>query len=517
MAFKEGKSGDERMTAPDAPARRFGLSNAATAGLLLIVTLAARVAVLGNPVVGFDEQFYLLVVDRMLHGALPYVDIFDRKPIGLFLIYAAARLFGGEGFVQYKLLAALFVAATAFGIYWTARRHVDWFGAAFAAILYILWLNFMEGEGGQAPVFYNTFMIAAGALLLTAVPRSGGLIAKGCAALLLVGLALQVKYSALLEGVYFGCAFLLLARRHGLSWGRTAQFAAAMVALALLPTAFVALYYWGTGHWQPFVFANFISVFGQTKGNFVREITGLAIFVGLFLPLLIVGLIGPRTRATAPGATERRYLHGWLATAIFSVVVYWRFDAPHYALPILVPACVLLASALMVRRRVAIGLALTALVAGQIVLAVTVAAKGGDREARAVAALAMPKGRCIFVYNAYPALYMLTHSCLPSRWAFPGHLNTADENNPRALGGDAQAITRTILANKPDVIVDTYPVYKHGNPAAHALVLQAIRERYELAGCVVTTGRVRLVYRLRGDGGPRALDRCPASFRPKIE
>ncbi len=494
----------------------FALSNAATAGLILIVTLAARIATLGNPVLGFDEQFYLLVGDRMLHGALPYVDIFDRKPIGLFLIYAAARLLGGEGFVQYKLLAGLCVAATAYGIYWTARRHVDWFGATFAAILYIAWLNFMEGEGGQAPVFYNGLMIAGGALLLSAVPRAEGLIAKGAAALLLVGLALQVKYSVLLEGVYFGCAFLLLARRHGVSWGGTALFATAMVALALLPTALVALYYWSIGQWQPFVFANFISVFGQTKGSFAREIIGLATFVGLFLPLLIVALIGPRAPATAPGALERRYLLGWLASAIFSVLVYWRFDAPHYALPILVPTCVLLASALAARRRVAIGLAVTALVAGQIVLAISVAAKGGEREARAVAALAMPTARCIFVYNGYPALYMLTQSCLPSRWAFPGHLNTADENNPRALGGDPQAITRAIVAANPDAIVDTYPVYKFGNVAAHALVMEAIHQRYELAGCVATRGRVRLVYRLRGDKGPRAPDSCPADLRAKI-
>lgn len=496
--------------------RPVALGNAATAGLLLLVTLAARYATLGNPVLGFDEQFYLLVGDRMLHGALPYVDIFDRKPIGLFLIYAGARLLGGEGFVQYKLLAGLCVAATAYAIFWTARRHVDWFGATFAAILYILWLNFMEGEGGQAPVFYNALMIGAGALLLSAVPRADGLFAKGTAALLLVGLALQVKYSVVLEGVYFGCAFLLLARQHGMSWGRTALFAAVMIALALLPTALVALYYGAIGQWQAFVFANFVSVFGQTKGSFAREIVGLATFVGLFLPLIIVALIGPPIPATAPGALERRYLLGWLATAVFSVLVYWRFDAPHYALPILVPACVLLATALDARRRVAIGVAVTALIAGQIVLAISVSAKGGDLEARTVAALAKPTRGCIFVYNGYPALYMLTHSCLPSRWVFPGHFNTADENNPRALGGDPQVIARGILAANPDAIVDTYPVYKFGNPAVHGLMMQTIRQRYELAGCVATRGRVRLVYRLRGDKGPRAPESCPAELRAKI-
>ena len=43
-------------------------------GLLLLLTLVALVAraqTFGNPVIGFDEQFYLLVGNRMWDGALP--------------------------------------------------------------------------------------------------------------------------------------------------------------------------------------------------------------------------------------------------------------------------------------------------------------------------------------------------------------------------------------------------------------------------------------------------------------
>ena len=67
----------------------------------------------GNPVIHVDEQYYLLVGDRMLHGALPYVDIWDRKPLGLFLIFAAIRLLAGDGIMQYQIVATLFAAATA--------------------------------------------------------------------------------------------------------------------------------------------------------------------------------------------------------------------------------------------------------------------------------------------------------------------------------------------------------------------------------------------------------------------
>ena len=62
------------------------------------MTLATRTQTFGNPLLGFNEQFYLLFGDRMAHGGvLPFIDIFDRKPCGLFLIDAATRLLGSEG------------------------------------------------------------------------------------------------------------------------------------------------------------------------------------------------------------------------------------------------------------------------------------------------------------------------------------------------------------------------------------------------------------------------------------
>jgi hypothetical protein len=80
-----------------------------------------RAFTFGSPTIQIDEQFYLLVGDRMLHGALPFVDIWDRKPMGLFLLFAAIRLLGGEGIVQYQLVALLSVVATSVVIWRTAR------------------------------------------------------------------------------------------------------------------------------------------------------------------------------------------------------------------------------------------------------------------------------------------------------------------------------------------------------------------------------------------------------------
>jgi hypothetical protein len=110
--------------------------------------------------------------------------------------------------------------------------------------------------------------------------------------------------------------------------------------------------------------------------------------------------------------------------------------------------------------------------------------KGARPEALRVAAAAQPNKGCLYIYDGYPSLYMLTHSCLPSRWAFPGHLSAQDEGSVRALGVDPAAEVRRIMAARPDAVVDDYPRFVFGNKATHAIVQQELNRSYYLAACV---------------------------------
>src|SRR6202012_91450 len=111
----------------------------------------------GDPIAQIDEEFYLLVGDRMLHDhVLPYIDIWDRKPVGLFLLFAAIRLLPGDGILAYQIVATVFAAATAWIIAATARRiGANREGGLAAAGVYLLLLSLLGGRGGQTPVFYN--------------------------------------------------------------------------------------------------------------------------------------------------------------------------------------------------------------------------------------------------------------------------------------------------------------------------------------------------------------------------
>jgi hypothetical protein len=471
---------------------------------LLAFALLVRAQTLNNPVLGFDEQFYLLVGDRMLHGAVPYVDIFDRKPIGLFLIYAAIRELGGDGFIQYKLVACGFVVFTALLIFRAARPISSTFAAGIAACLYILWLNVTGGEGGQAQVFYNLPMLMAAMLTWRAARTAERIIPLGCAAMLLVGIAIQIKYTVIFEGFFFGSALLWSCYRSRRSLAALAVPALLWIGCALLPTALAALVYWRIGALQPFLFANFLSLFARTPDPFAAEMAGLFKIFAILLPLLLFCALSLRGGNFAATAGSKFPLL-WLGTAILGVLLFGSFLAPQYGMPVLVPACIVAAPFFASYRhaRLVAGVTLVAaLVVGQIGLARSEFQKGGRKQAYAVARAAQPLHGCIYVYDGYPALYMLTHSCLPTRWAFPGHLNTQDEDSANAIGVDPVGEVRRILAARPEVIVDDAPAYEFGNPETRALVESALARNYHLETQVKTgDARYRQVYRLNGTVG----------------
>jgi hypothetical protein len=503
--------------------------NIAISALLLVAVVIARFQTFNDPVLGFDEQYYLLVAQRMLHGAVPYVDIWDRKPIGLFLIYAGAILPGADPFLSYKLLAAGFVWATAFAIWRGARRDARPFGAAVAALLYVFWLNFMEGEGGQAPVFYNLPVLLAALLVRRTITNTrrpcegkrpselsdrealargrtvrwtlastgatgegGRLFATGLAAMLLEGLAIQVKYTAVFEGAFFGLALVWAGWR---VWGFSARWvlaAFAWAAVLLAPTLAALGYYAAIGQSHAFVFANFLSIFGRLPDPLPDRLMGLILILAILSPLAIVAILSALNKQIG-------FVQLWALAALFGMLVFGAFLSPNYGLPIVAPLC-LCAAPWLDRRgfRRGVGIALAALSLGGGIFAVrqVIIGKGNRAEALAVAAAARPThGGCLWVWDGYPALYMLTGSCIPTRWAFPGQLNTANENTAAASGVDPSAEVRRVLASRPETIVDDYPAYDLGNRATRALVQAELARSYVLAARIATgSNRYRLVF-----------------------
>ncbi len=437
--------------------------------ILFLAGLALRLPDIGNPILDIDEQMYLLVGQRMWDRAIPYVDIWDRKPIGLFLIYAATQALPVDGVVAYQLVALCAAVGTAGLIATLARRFGTPAGAVAAGLLYLVWLELIGGRGGQSPVFYDLAMVAAASLTWQAVADRRR---TGEAAMLLVGLALQIKPTVVFEGGFLGVALLISQWRQTRSPRRVASSAVRYAAIALVPTALAFAVYVALGHGQAWWFANVESIFLRrttAKDPIADHLIGALLVLAVPIVLAIWGWMTARRPIGA-------FVGGWLVAA----VIGWLLVPPyfnHYALPLLVPIAV--AAGLALERpamRLIGGVAGVGLLlfSGYPHLGKTVAARRG------VAALTLAierhrRGGCPFVFQAPPALYTAGEFCLPTRYPFPSHLIQASERT--AIGVDPATEVGRILAAQPPVIV-TGRAIGDDNGVTFPMVERAIATQY---------------------------------------
>jgi 4-amino-4-deoxy-L-arabinose transferase-like glycosyltransferase len=472
--------------------------------ILLVAAFAIRCAQFGNPLIHVDENFYLLVGDRMLHGAVPYVDIWDRKPVGLFVLFAAIRLLGGDGIVQYQVVATLFAAGTALIVARMAAPMAGLKAATIAGVIYLLLLGLVGGSGGQAPVFYNLFVAGAALATLTAV-TPGGVSAeqirrKGALAMGLIGLAMQVKYTAVFEGVFLGLALMWASWRVSRRPGRLAVDAAIWIAVALAPT--LAAFYWYAwiGQADAFIYANFLSI-GDRSGAPPQELARrlAKAWKLLHIPVFAVVLatLLASWRAFPRGPSTMKFALAWLAAAILGYLAFGTyFD--HYALPLFAPLAVACAPLFLYRPyRLGLVAAMLMLLSGAVANVAVVRKmhlkRGGQAEMTAMVEAIRPRlNGCLYVWNGDPLLYHLTGSCLPTRYPFAGHLNLLRENG--AIGVDQAAEVRRILAGRPSVIVDHEPAARDFNFEVVAIVRTELRRAYRPVKVVPLRGTRLIVY-----------------------
>ncbi|TCP89991.1 hypothetical protein C8J42_104219 [Sphingomonas sp. PP-CE-1A-559] len=465
--------------------------------LLLLVAFALRSPFFGNPVIHSDEQFYLLVGDRLLHGAWPFVDIFDRKPVGLFLIFAGIRSVGGDGVLMYQLAATLVAAATAFLVARIVSRlssnDANPVASVGAALIYLVWIIVFDGAGGQSAIWGNALMAAAALLVLDTTRGHRHISLRGAGAMLLIGLAMQIKYTAMFEGIFFGLTLVWAAYRDGRSIGRLMADAALWIGAALFPTALAWAVYAAAGRGDAFVFANFLSIFGQQdddtlSSNLLKLLGG----VGMSLPLAWLAWRGRRAGSFALG---------WLAAAVIAILIMHTFELL-YLLPLALPLSVAAGTGLSgptVRTtmvRLAAVLVFGAL-AATIMTSVRIGRRGNARQiAQLVQMIGQQPRGCMFAYGSEPILYFLTRSCLPTPYIFRSHLGQTAESH--GTGVDPVVEVARLLAARPGVIVVRAPK-PTTNLATQALVLRAIATRYRLVGSVKIGGLPQSVYRLRTD------------------
>lgn len=452
--------------------------------IIAAVAIASRAVWFGDPAPDSDEQIYSLIGARMLGGALPYIDLFDRKPFGLFALYAIAHAIGGPGPLAYQLLATGFIAAGGYLTYLLALQLCDRVTALGAGVLYPLLMYAYGSLSGQSEAFFVPLLL--GALLQVQRIARDEAGRRAVWAMLLAGTALQIKYSVLPQCLFLGGVALWHFRDCGLPQlaGKAAIFALA----GLTPTLAVALFYAIQDGLDAFFYANFLSVFERTpaqSGRFAAE------HVAPLLPLAALALAGTyltlRDGNPPPGY---RLLMGWSVAVLAGI--YMLSTVYLYYFAAFVPAAILLALPMLSVRNALRWVPLAFVTAAAISLLNLPLHLSATRQTCAdlermttIVRPLLSENLCLFVFHGPAALYRMTGSCLPSRIVYPDHFNNPLERF--ALGVRQEREVARILAASPPVIVVRHAPAEMRNSPAQRLVGDALLARYR----VVAVARIR--------------------------
>ena len=460
----------------------FARSDLAIVLALALLTFFVRGAWIGDPNADVDEQLYSLIGNQMLHGAVPFVDLWDRKPWGLFALFAAFHAVGGPGSAAYQVAGALFTLAGAVMIFHLARAQADRMTAAAGAALFVVLCTINDAHSGNSEVFFIPLLIAMAVLVRDIDdPRAVG---RAFVAMLIGGIALQIKYTIIPLCLFFGMWALWGQWQRGMKLWRLAMLAAAFGVLGVLPTALVSAGYWATGHWDAYVFANFVSFFDRLPAATGRVHPLMLAYLGLQLSLSWLGFRA--AQRVWPEGLPRHYVFviGWLAAAV--ATAYLPATVYRHYLAALIPATALLALPLFhrvpsdrINRAALLPVAVFLLIVPYQYWVSHQNRAATFRLAEAISPHVGTKpGQCLLVFDGPTSLYTLTNSCLPTKLIYPDHLNNALEMN--ALEMRQEDEVRRILATRPPVIVTAGQALTPQNYAAKDQVDAAIAQGYRL-------------------------------------
>ncbi|MDE2404446.1 MAG: hypothetical protein KGM17_07240 [Sphingomonadales bacterium] len=447
---------------------------------MVVLALVTRLPFWGHPAADYDEQLYSLVARHWLAGEWPYVGLWDRKPPGLFAIYAAAHALLGSGPVAYQAAALAACLAGGWLTFRIATRIAAPGIAAFAAAAYPPLMAIYGSHSGQSEVFLTPLLagMALQALRAREAAEAGTALRRQALAMALGGLALQVKYSALPTCLWFGAVALRDLHGRGRGAPALARDAALFAALGLLPTLAFALPYLAGGASEAFVFANFESIR-------LRAAMPLALTLGRqasdFAPLAALALAGWLRRRVLPAGARQAWnlMAGWLLAGCAGLFLSTTIYTYYYAA--LAPAVIVVALPLFVGGRP--GVVLLALVPAWLTAVFDPPAKAATARAEreTLARMARAIGtRCLYVHDGPLALYTLTGSPLPTRFVYPDHLSNALE--ARALPVDPAREVARIMAAGPQAVVTAAQPVGLRNGASAAVLAQALSRGFRQAG-----------------------------------
>lgn len=179
------------------------MKNYSRLALFLIAAFILRFYSFLYPVIDWDESLYVLMADSIIEGHLPYVNIWDNKPPGIYYILTIGHYLFGDTWLGMRIFTVFFVGLSAYAldciVSYIVQSYKRFLGLI-AGLSYLVFSLNNSGISSNTELFFAPFVLIGFIFLLKYLKENKNtLILAG----LFFGAAFVIKFHALFEVVAF--------------------------------------------------------------------------------------------------------------------------------------------------------------------------------------------------------------------------------------------------------------------------------------------------------------------------
>jgi len=423
----------------------------------ILLAIALRFLSFQYTVIDHDESSYLVIAQEILDGKILYVDVWDTKPVGIFLIFAAIIKIFGHSIFAIRLFASLFIGFTSFFLFLSLKR---WGKKNVLALIgglsYLLFCSVHKWNfAANTEIFFNLFTAIA-LFFFSGKKNNLHFFLSG----LFIGIGFIIKYFVLFDLAAFWLFYVFVfVKKEGSSLLNVFKNTISMGLGFIIPFTSVFFYYYFSNYFEEFVFVSFVLPRNYINNfNITKVFLFFSEFYLVYIPFIILFII-----AIFKGKNRTLVYFSllWFAMIWIIILLPGKFFH-HYYFQLLLPLAFLIPEVfntdstterfLRKHYKIVLAIFLSAFVFWNVGFQYTMFFNKTDHRKEVARYLNKElKENDILYCNYSSVIYFLTKKSPPQKYIHPTLLSKEEHINAIKVDVDKEAMR--VINKKPSVLV----------------------------------------------------------------
>ncbi len=319
---------------------------------MFCIILVLRIPALYHTIIDIDEAAFAEFANKWLTGAIPYVEVYDNKPImTYFFYYIVFYFFGINNLFAVHVATIFLVFVSAITVHRFVAKIAGTREATAASLFFIFLMHTYEPKyiATNSETLYTLPVLLAFVCYYLVVWEKKNILYSVLSGIC-VGIAFLINYKAgvILAAIgVCGIHMLCVATSKKDELIQQIKILGSVSAGFLIPIFFAVAYFYNKGALNEFITLGFLYNFkyiqsGMATVSYVRAIARFVLFIVCTLPLWLI-IMKPLSARYSQNKTHKNlilFLVIWLLGCVFAVMLGWRAYG-HYFIQLALPLSLL--------------------------------------------------------------------------------------------------------------------------------------------------------------------------------